>query len=126
MISQGKILLANEHCQFVLKPELALSLHRDAAPPTLPHNPTVIPDDLFPNLTPVFVIRHPLHVIRSNYESVVASSQIRPGHEDWTLATSLKTPLLLFEYFNERDGHPPLVVDGDDVLWRTQEVGEKE
>ena len=53
------------------------------------------------------------------------NSQCRPGDEDFTLITSAGHSRWLFEHFRHLRGQPPIVVDGEDVLWRTQELGDK-
>ena len=45
-------------------------------------------------------------------------SKQRPGDEDFSLITSNKSLRLLFDYFKAQ-GRQPLVVDAEDILWRT-------
>lgn len=117
-------MVANEHSQMVCKQEIPLALVRNQSvtiPPS--SNPTVIPDEIFANLTPIFVIRNPVFAIPSNYGLFIQVSQLRPGGEDWKLATGVPIQRHLFDHFRERNGgRPPLVVDGDDVIWRTDEL----
>ena len=54
---------------------------------------------------------------------MTANSQCRPGDEDFTLITSTRQSRWLFEYFRQTRGQTPIVVDGEDVLWRTQDLG---
>lgn len=84
-------------------------------------NPTVIPDDIFNSLTPVFVIRNPIYAVPSNYLTFRQTSQVRPGGEDWQLANGIMFQRRLFDHFRSI-GRPPVVVDGDDVIWRTDEL----
>ena len=94
---------------------------------TLPSysNPTVIPDAVFDTLTPIFIIRHPVFSVPSNYSSLLETSAIRPGDEDWDLITGIGIQRHLFDFFRRRDSQPPLVIDGDDTVWKTPEIGKK-
>lgn len=86
-------------------------------------NPTVIPNHIFDSLVPVFVIRNPIHAVPSNYIGFKETSKLRPGGEDWKLITGVPLQRRLFDHFRERNnGKYPLVVDGDDVVWRTAEL----
>lgn len=117
--------MANEHCQMVCRQEVVLPLLRnDATLPSMSSNPTYIPDDIFDSLTPIFIIRHPVLAVASNYEMFTATSNIRPGDDGWIRPTCLRTQRFVFDYFFQRDGKAPLVVDGEDVVWRT-DIGSK-
>ena len=98
----------------------------DAFPPfddNLP-NALEIPDALLEKFTPVLLIRHPVLQVDSIYRSMTSYSQCRPGDEDFNLITCTRHSRWLFEYFKHtRGGLTPIVVDGEDVLWRTQELG---
>jgi hypothetical protein len=56
---------------------------------------------------------------------MLANSQCRPGDEDFELITSTRHSRLIFEYFRHARGEVPIVVDGEDVLWRTEELGDR-
>ena len=88
-------------------------------------NPTVMPDHLLNELTPIILIRHPVLQIESVYTSMLAYSQCRPGDENFDLITSFQYHRLVFEYFRLSRGITPIVVDGEDILWRTEELAEK-
>ncbi|OCL14732.1 hypothetical protein AOQ84DRAFT_280435, partial [Glonium stellatum] len=107
----------------VLKQTVMLSIVRNEITEAsqLPVNPTEISDWLFNTLTPIFVIRNPMLQIPSLYRGMTEGTQIRPGDEDFIIMSTLKCSRLLFE--NSRaNGRHPITVDGDDVLWRTQDV----
>lgn len=56
---------------------------------------------------------------------MLANSQCRPGDEDFEIITSNRQSRWVFEYFRHaRNGQIPIVVDGEDVLWRTQDLGD--
>ena len=117
-------MLASEHCLSVIKQDLMLSLVRGQSCnlAELPTNPTVIPDNLFNTLRPVILIRNPLRQVQSNLEgSFDANPQMRPGDEDFTNTSSLALSRYLFEDFRKK-GMDPVVVDGDDVVWRTEDM----
>lgn len=124
LVLQNKVFVANEHCQMVLKQDVALAMIRNEKVPKL-SNLTEIPDSVFDILKPVFIIRNPVFSIPSNYVSLGKTSDIRPGDEAWDLMTGTPLQRHLFDLFRERDGHPPLVFDGDDVVWNTEEMGRK-
>lgn len=57
---------------------------------------------------------------------MLTNSQCRPGDEDFDLITSTRHSRLLFEYFRHiRNGKTPIVIDAEDVLWRTKELGDR-
>ncbi|KAK4507725.1 hypothetical protein PRZ48_001460 [Zasmidium cellare] len=121
-LSQGRILLANEHCQMIVKQDIVFSLVRGPSPVTMPANPTVIPESIFQSILPVFVIRSPLHVIPSIYASSIATMALSPSDEDWKILTGIVTQRLLFDHFRTALNRTPVVIDGDDLVWRTEEV----
>nr|POF00399.1 hypothetical protein CFP56_75680 [Quercus suber] len=123
---KGKILVANEHCQMVLKQDVTLSIIRGSWDGQIPRsNPTVIPDQIFATLRPIFIIRNPVFSVPSSYISFSETSQIRTGDEDWTTIIDLRLPRMIFDYFKANSGATPIVIDGDDIVWRTSEVGKK-
>ena len=86
-------------------------------------NPTYLPDWLFQTIIPILVIRHPIYTVPSYYRSVTAVSVIRPSDDEFTFCTSFRFIKMLFDLLrSENAGKPPIVVDGDDLLWRTDEL----
>ena len=127
---QGKRLFTNEHGICMLKHEIQRDLIRrgdEAFPPfdyKVP-NPTFTPDALLESFTPIFLIRHPVLQVDSIYRSMTVNSECRPEDEDFDIITSTRHSRWLFEYFRHaRGGRIPNVVDGEDVLWRTQELSD--
>ena len=84
-------------------------------------NPTYVPDWLFETCTPVIVIRHPALSVVSLYNIVENTQKQRPGDEDFHFMTSLWYCRILYDLFVSQ-GRKPIVVDGEDVLWRTAEM----
>lgn len=84
-------------------------------------NSTVLPDSVFDSLTPIVLIRHPALVTDSIYRGALELTQQRAGDEDFSLIASARELGLLFDYFKDI-GRRPIVVDGDDLLWRTSEM----
>ena len=62
-------------------------------------------------------------MIQSIYNSMSALTQCRPGGENFDLITSWHFARLIFEYFRLSRKAIPIVVDGEDILWRTEELG---
>ncbi|KAF2486462.1 hypothetical protein BDY17DRAFT_79558 [Neohortaea acidophila] len=122
---EGKIPFLNEHWFDVLKVDVVLELLRGGIPLDQPSalgtNPTYLADDFFHALRPIVLIRHPAHSVRSIYESALKATQQRPGDEDFELITTNKPIRILFDYFTAQ-GRQPIVVDGEDILWRTEEM----
>lgn len=126
MYFKGKIPVAKEHTQNVHKQEITFaSIRNEPVDIPVSSNPTVIPDHIFATLTPLFIIRKPVFSVPSNYIAAVDTTAIRPGGEDWKLMNAVPLQRQLFDHFCKRDGHPPFVVDGDDVIWRNEEVRDK-
>lgn len=121
--SDGKVPIANEHWFNVLTKEHYLKLLRDPSYQAsgLGGNPTHIPDDMFKALTPIILIRHPALSINSIYRTTLAVNMQRPGEEDFDLIAMNRPVRVLFDYFTAQ-GRPPIVVDGEDLLWRTDEI----
>ena len=121
----GKIPLANEHWFNVFKQDILLGLLRGEIqePAELGRNPTSLPDDLFDALTPIILIRNPVLAISSMYRDVVKLMKHRPGDEDFDMICTVKAPRLLFDHFKAQ-GRRVVVVDGEDLLWRTKEMTE--
>lgn len=110
----------------VLKQDVLFALLRGeiATIPAWITNPTVIPDHIFNIVTPIFVVRNPVFAAPSNYIMFSQTSNLRPdGGEDWRAVTGVPLQRQLFDHFRQRNnGKPPLVIDGDDVVWRTNEL----
>ena len=90
-------------------------------PADIGHNPTYVPDWIFDTCSPIMVIRHPALMVPSFYETMHRISYNLPGDEDFKLCTSLHYCRLIFDVF-ESQGRRPIVVDGEDVVWRTEEM----
>lgn len=125
--AHGRIPVANEHWFNVLDTNKVLDLMRENVrePHQLGSNPTYLPDEMFHSLTPVILIRHPVNAINSIYRTALQVAKKRPGDEDFSLICCNKPLRLLFDYFHQRRGQPPIVVDGDDILWRTDALSTK-
>jgi hypothetical protein len=82
---------------------------------------------VFATLTPIFVIRNPIFSVQSNHAANLnGKTGITPGEShDWQLMTGTWFQRLLFDFFLQRNGKPPTVVDGDDTIWRTKEISEE-
>lgn len=121
--TQGKVAIANEHWFCVFKKELVIQLVRDEIkePSKFGNNPTVIPDDIFDTLIPVILIRHPAISVGSYYRSALANGSSRPGDEDFDMCIINRSLRMLFDWYKAR-GYQPAVVDGEDILWRTDEM----
>ena len=70
----------------------------------------------------MIIIRNPVLQIPSVYQSVIEMTQCRPGDEDFEATTSLKLCRLIFDVFQSQ-GKRPIVVDAEDMLWRTKDLG---
>lgn len=119
----GKAPLANEHWFNCFKLELVLGLIRDEiqTPEQLGRNPTHLPDEIFDTLRPIILIRHPSLSIKSIYRSALELTKQRPGDEDFDLICLNKPLRILFDYFRAQ-GRQPVVVDAEDMLWRTDDM----
>jgi hypothetical protein len=125
--TRGRVPVSNEHWFNVLENDIVHDLLRDKieTPKQLGKNPTYLPDSIFNSVTPIILIRHPIHSIDSIYRTAIRVTQQRPGDEDFELITMNKPLRILFDYFTQQRNQQPIVVDGDDILWRTDEVASK-
>jgi hypothetical protein len=121
MHTKGKVPVANEHWFNVCKIDIVLGLLRGEIhePGQLGRNPTHMPDENFDSLQPVILIRHPAISIGSIYRDAVNMTALRPGDEDFDMICMNKPLRLLFDYFRAQ-GRQPVVVDAEDILWRTE------
>lgn len=128
--AQGKRLFTNEHTICFMNHDIQLDIIRnpETAFPSFDQkvpNPVPIPDSILDKFNPIILIRHPILQVDSLIRSMTANSQCRPGDEDFTLISSVRLSRWVFEYFKHaRGGKIPIVVDGEDVLWWTHELGE--
>lgn len=117
------MLVMNEHSQLMLKHDLLYAIRDGKEIPDLT-NPTVLPDDMIRDAFPIFVIRNPVFSVPSNYAIFKTTSTIRPGDFSWNIATGSNLQRMLFDKIKVQHGQPPLVVDGDDVVWRAEDVSD--
>jgi hypothetical protein len=120
---KGKVVLANEHWFNVLKLEHWTGLLRDPdyQDSSLGTNPTHIPDDFFATLTPIVLIRHPALAVDSIYRTKVALGRPSLEEEHFELLCNDRALRVLYTYFSSR-GQEPIVVDAEDLLWRTNDL----
>lgn len=90
----------------------------------IPRNPTYIPDIIYDTLSPIVLFRNPIIHITSLHRDLLNGTQIRPGDETFTLTTSLAFTRHLYDQLRDQ-GRNPILIDAEDLLWRTQELGEK-
>jgi hypothetical protein len=121
----GLTLLANEHIVNVLKEDVLFSLHRGNSfdPVLLGGNGTLIPDRLLARTQPIILIRHPVLQIRSVFQILRTMMKLGPRDEDLQCLVSLVPSRAVFELFRGK-GVEPIVLDGEDLIWRTRPVTE--
>jgi hypothetical protein len=119
----GKIVLANEHWYNILDRDLVIKIIRGEVtePSSFGENPTILSLDLLNTIAPIILIRHPALSVNSIYRSALAMSKQRPGDEDFDFLTMNKPLRMLFDWFKSQ-GKQPIVVDAEDLLWRTNEM----
>ena len=83
--------------------------------------PTNLSDEVLDTCTPIMIIRHPAMQVSSVYQSMVALTQCRPGDEDFEIATTLTLSRALYDFLCSW-GKTPIIVDAEDMLWRTQDL----
>lgn len=121
---QGKIAVSNNHVPNLLRQDILFALHRRSMTfeEAERENPTHIPDAIFSGLTPVVLIRHPILQINSSYRTATAAGfRNVPTDEDFEINVSTHLVRFCFEMFKTQ-GREPIVVDAEDVLYRTDEV----
>ena len=107
----------------MLRQEIVLALFQgeEYTSADLGHNPTYLPDWLWDTCTPVMVIRHPALSVASFWQKISQTSHLAPGDQDFTFTTSLHYCRLLFDLLKSQ-GRTPIMVDGEDVVLRTEEL----
>ncbi|KAI0164946.1 hypothetical protein GGR57DRAFT_451165 [Xylariaceae sp. FL1272] len=120
---RGTIPVANEHWFNVFKLDQVLGLIRGEIiePYQLGRNPTHLPDEIFDCLQPMILIRHPALSIHSIYRDALKMTKQRPGDEDFDFLCINKPLRLLFDYLTSK-GRQPVVVNAEDLLWRTDDL----
>lgn len=119
--------MTNEHIQFVSKHEILKPyLFGGDYIGTMNslENPTELPDEIFGAIEPIFVIRNPVFTVRSNYTALRATAPTQPDHSDWRVMLAMPLQRAFFDFLTKKNGKRPLVVDGDDVLWRPDELAD--
>ena len=122
-----------DHTVCALKRDIIIqSLRGTEIEPT--SNPTSIPDDIFKDLTPVILIRHPALVVPSYYRAQKPVFRENADDEDFIIFSSLKWARILFEacrqsQLEKRPGancHPadpfslPIIIDAEDIIYNTE------
>lgn len=119
---QGLVPFANEHVHYVLKPECALPLYnQQPGSDKLPRNPTYIPDHIWDNMQPIILIRHPALQVDSGFRAIYEAFKTKDVSDDFAASTSCRMAQVLYEHLRAQ-GKEPLVIDGEDLLWRTEEM----
>lgn len=125
---KGKIPLINEHCSYMLKRDeihvLGIKARKIPEEALQLANPTILPDELWRSITPIIVIRHPAFALPSLHRATCGVPALegldpRENHNYWF--ATLSWSRLIFESL-KRQGRTPLVVDGEDICTRTDEV----
>ncbi|KAK3698973.1 hypothetical protein LTR37_016664 [Vermiconidia calcicola] len=113
----------NERCINSLQQDILVKIIRGEVDSLVagPSNPTNLPDEVLDTCTPIMVIRHPAMQTSSVYQSMADMTQCRPGDEDFETATTLRLSRALYDFLCSR-GKTPIVVDAEDMLWRTQDL----
>lgn len=106
----------------IAKPDIAIAYAKQQDLPKV-SNPTILSDENFRDAIPLFVIRHPVASVPSIYKLLMATTLVRPGSEAWRWMNGTGLQRYFVDIIKERDGKAPLIIDGDDVVWRTEEVG---
>ena len=122
----GKIAVSNEHWFNMMSSDMVLRLLRGdiSEPDQLGRNPTLLPDELFDAVRPIILIRHPALSVNSIYRTALAVVKTRPGDEDFEMICINRPLRLLYDNFKARGRHP-IVVDGEDLLWRTEDLNKQ-
>ena len=120
---KAKSVWISEHCVLAMRLDIALAHYRGHNYTTedLGVNPTYYPDWLFKSCNPILVIRHPALTVRSLHDTMSQVSAVMPTDEDFHFCSSLRYCRMLFDLFQSK-GQKSIVVDGDDVVWRTEEM----
>lgn len=122
---EGKVPMANEHWMLCTKMEFVHGFTRgqrkDFGDLGAGGNPTWIPDNLFQELRPVILIRHPCLAINSNYRDSLKFTQMRTGDEDFDMMSGNAGLRAFFDFFKSQ-GRDPIVVDPEDLLWRIDDL----
>lgn len=85
-----------------------------------------MPDDMFEASVPVFIIRHPVFAVKSLWAVMSANKSLyRPSGDMWKLMTAVALQRQLIEYLQKKTGKNPIIIDGDDVVLRPEELATK-
>lgn len=118
----------SEHCHRVMKNKTLFEAIRHQQDPALRpgSNATRVPDQMLSAFTPVLVIRNPALAVPSFYAGMARLNlAFEPTGEDMLLQTSLRYCRMIFDYYYSTTGDLPVVVDGEDITWRSDEIGSK-
>jgi hypothetical protein len=119
-----------DHALYSIKPDIVLATLRSSisVAEVLQQypNPTEIDDELLKSFTPVFLIRHPALVVRSYWQVNVENVHSEPEDEQFKWMISVRWVRILFEYFRQQHkGQIPVLIDAEDVVYRTSELADE-
>ena len=100
---------------------------RNAPSPLATHiqtNETYVPTEIMDTLTPIFVIRHPILMVDSQYRTGLPVMDIHPSDEDFHLLNTLRWCRILYDYF-EAKGQKPVIVEAQDFIYKTKALTDK-
>lgn len=72
-------------------------------------------------MQPIILIRHPVLQVDSGFRAIYEAFKTKDVSDDFAASTSCRMAKVLYEHLR-RQGKEPLVIDGEDLLWRTQEM----
>lgn len=127
MCCQGKIFITNEHCTDLYRMDLLFAMLEDEAVEPDTENPTCLPNSVWDEITPIFVTRNPIFSVPSNmsvFKKTHAVIQPKAINKLWGKITDMRFQRQLFERMKTKLGRTPIVIDGDDTVWRTQQLGD--
>ncbi|KAF7190422.1 hypothetical protein HII31_08136 [Pseudocercospora fuligena] len=122
VLQAGKVPFSREHRTGVMKFEVVQELLQKGSMDKPPRNPTYIPDELFFSMrNPAILIRHPALVVPSYFRAQNVKQKYAIGDEivkAWTMQSSAK---FLYEHLLALAINP-VVVDGDDVMYKSSDL----
>lgn len=126
---QGLEAIEGDHRVPCVKDHLACIVEQDllcsAAKIVRPRNPTRLSDDFFKTITlPIFLIRHPLLMVRSFWETQLTVYKMQPEDDLFRAMTTLRWTAMLYDWFMQQ-GIQPVVIDGHDIVRKTKSVMER-
>ncbi|KAK7060930.1 hypothetical protein VNI00_000663 [Paramarasmius palmivorus] len=129
----GKIPLMKDHAHHLLPPAIPFEtlppkptvtdpkIDSPSSPDNDTPNPSFLPTRFLLTLTPIFIIRHPAHIVASFLRAVSKTDMMAVDNPEFATATAFQPMIQLMDFYRA-NGIEPIVIDGGRLVNNTKRV----